>query len=162
MLLLPLPAGAQQAASLEAAVKATFLSKFIPFVGWPAAPNSGPIGICLVGNDAVTAIADRAVAGQSVGDRQIIVRHLPYSGPFVECQSLYLAAPDTEKSRILNEIQAAPILTITDAATDNSAKGIINFVLRDNRVRFEIDNAAAIRSRLEISSKLLSLAVSVR
>ena len=36
--------------------------------------------------------------------------------------------------------------------------GIINFKLKDARVRIEIDAAAAERARLHISSKLLSLA----
>jgi hypothetical protein len=36
---------------------------------------------------------------------------------------------------------------------------MVNFVLRDNRVRFEIDEISASQSGLMISSKLLSLAV---
>jgi hypothetical protein len=39
---------------------------------------------------------------------------------------------------------------------------MINFIVADNRVRFEIDEAAARRNGLQISSKLLSLAASVR
>jgi YfiR/HmsC-like len=40
--------------------------------------------------------------------------------------------------------------------------GVVNFVLRDNRVRFEIDENAASEDGLTISSKLLQLAVRVR
>ena len=36
--------------------------------------------------------------------------------------------------------------------------GVINFKLKDARVRIEIDTAAAERAKLRISSKLLSLA----
>jgi len=39
---------------------------------------------------------------------------------------------------------------------------MITFVIASDRVRFEIDEARAVRSGLAISSKLLSLAVSVR
>ena len=53
------------------------------------------------------------------------------------------------------------MLTVTDAATDPAAKGIINFVIEDDRVRFEIDNSTAAAGGLTISSKLLSLAVHV-
>ncbi len=38
-------------------------------------------------------------------------------------------------------------------------RGMIDFVLKDARVRFRIDPRAAERSGLTISSKLLSLAV---
>jgi len=54
------------------------------------------------------------------------------------------------------------VLTITDAPADARDTGIINFVIRDNRVRFEIDLDAAARNQLTISSKLLSLATKVR
>jgi len=54
------------------------------------------------------------------------------------------------------------VLTVTDSMTDPRSKGIINFVIDNNRVRFEIDNRAAAENGLTISSKLLSLAISVR
>jgi hypothetical protein len=62
----------------------------------------------------------------------------------------------------LAAVRGMPILTITDAARDADAKGIIHFVIRDNRVRFEIDDRTAAESGLSISSKVLSLAVAVR
>ena len=55
-----------------------------------------------------------------------------------------------------------PVLTVTDAADDAGAKGMINFVIAAGRVRFEIDDVAARAGGLVISSKLLSLAVSVK
>jgi hypothetical protein len=39
---------------------------------------------------------------------------------------------------------------------------MINFVIVSDRVRFEIDEAAVTRSGMSVSSKLLSLAISVR
>jgi hypothetical protein len=39
--------------------------------------------------------------------------------------------------------------------------GMINFVLEDNRVRFEVNKTAAEQTGMKISSKLLSLAVLV-
>ena len=52
-------------------------------------------------------------------------------------------------------------LTLTDQATDPTSRGIINFIISDNRVRFEIDEAAAEHSGLTISSKLPGLAARV-
>lgn len=52
------------------------------------------------------------------------------------------------------------MLTVTDQA--EGAGGIVNFVLRENRVRFTIDPRAAAENGLAISSKLLSLALDAR
>jgi hypothetical protein len=49
---------------------------------------------------------------------------------------------------------------VTDGERD--AKGMLNFVIADNRVRFEIDDKTAADSGFVISSKLLSLASHVR
>jgi hypothetical protein len=62
----------------------------------------------------------------------------------------------------LAAVQGTPTLTITDAARRPGAKGIVHFVVRENRVRFEIDDKTAAENRLAISSKVLSLALAVR
>ena len=59
-------------------------------------------------------------------------------------------------------MRGSPVLTVTDAATDAGAHGIVNFVIEGNRVRFEIDLNAAAENHLMISSKPLDLAVRVR
>jgi hypothetical protein len=50
------------------------------------------------------------------------------------------------------------VLTVTDDA-HGSSRGVVNFRVLDNRVRFEIDNAAAAHNGLTVSSRLLALAV---
>ncbi len=60
-------------------------------------------------------------------------------------------------------MKGAPILTVTDSSMRGpGSKGVIDFVIKDNRVRFDIDDQAAAKNGLNISSKLLSLAVAVR
>ena len=53
------------------------------------------------------------------------------------------------------------VLMITDQAV-SAGRGAIHFAVVSGRVRFHIDNDAAIRAGLNISSRLLSLALSVR
>ena len=61
-------------------------------------------------------------------------------------------------ARVLAVVRGRPVLTITDQQTEPDAIGIINFVLLDGKVRFQINRADASRSGLTISSKLLSIA----
>jgi hypothetical protein len=152
-----------QSPDVEYAVKATYLYKFAPFVEWPvgvfAAP-AGPFVICVAGNDPVAALADEAVRGQRVGAHPIEVLHLPATGREAGCHVLYVAQRGNAGVTDLRAVRGKPVLTVTDDADD--AHGIINFVVRDNRVRFEIDQNAAAENNLVISSKLLNLAVRVR
>jgi len=157
---------ADDANALELAVKATFLFKFQPFVTWPAeafASPAAPFTLCIVGNHPFGPLLDRVVEGQRALDRDVVVRRLATVSPDDHCQVLYVGAADPVSAKQLQApVAGAPVLTVTDSIGDSDAKGMINFVIADNRVRFEIDDAAARRSGLVISSKLLSLALSVR
>lgn len=155
------PAAAQ--ASLEIAVKATDLYKFAAFVDWPAQAFSGPTDpavLCVVGDDPFGPVLDQAVRGQKIGGRPIAVMRLDHVDRGPPCNILF-AAPSRRQppAEVLDKVRGQPVLTVTDEARDPAARGMIDFVLRDGRVRFRIDPRMAERSGLVISSKLLSLAV---
>lgn len=159
-------ARADESGALALAVKAAFLYKFEPFVSWPAsafpAPDS-PFNLCVVGDDPFGSLLDRVVAGQQTAGHGIAVVRLRALSPDAHCSLAYIAAADAAAARQAEAaVAGTPVLTITDSIADASAKGMINFVIADNRVRFEIDAALARQAGLEISSKLLSLAVSVK
>lgn len=164
--LLPAPAARAEDESLEYAVKATYLYKFAPFVEWPDrafdSPSS-PLDLCVVGDDPFGRILDRAVEGQRIGQRPIEIRRLRTVGRDSGCDIMYVAgSPAQPAAEILETVRGTPVLTVTDAARDGDAKGIIHFVIYDDRVRFEIDDQTAAENGLMISSKVLSLALSVR
>lgn len=151
---------------LALAVKATYLVKIQSFISWPAGSfsNAGsPFAICVAGEDPFGSLLDRAAAGLTSQGRMIMVRRLPEAAATTGCQILFVGSPDPQfLRRTLAAVREQPVLTVTDAVTEADAQGIINFLVIDDRVRFTIDNDAASRSGLDISSKLLSLAVSVR
>jgi hypothetical protein len=159
-------APAARAQALEHAVKATFIYKFGSFVEWPATSFESPTSsatLCVVGEDQVGQALDKAVAGQKIGERNIVIRRLPETAGDGGCQILYVADSDPQKAaRALSSVRGAGVLTVTDAARNADTTGMINFVVADNRVRFEIDVEAAAQSGLVISSKLLGLAKAVK
>jgi hypothetical protein len=158
------PARAQ--GSLEYPVKAAYLYKFGPFVEWPPAAFEGaaaPVVLCVVGDDPCGAALDRAVEGQHVGARPIVVRRIERLERGSGCHIAYLAGSAVQSvAEGLAGARGAGVLTVTDASREGGARGIIHFVIKDNRVRFHIDEQAAARNGITISSKLLSLALSVR
>lgn len=159
-------ARADDPAALALAVKAAFLVKFEPYVTWPAQAfpaADSPFNLCVVGGTPFGALLDRAAAGQETAGHKIAVLRLGSVQAEAHCQMIYIAAADAAAMRqVLASVAGTPVLTVTDSVTDPADKGMINFVIADNRVRFEIDAGAAKRAGLDISSKLLSLAVSVR
>ena len=135
----------------------------MPFIEWPDGrfPNeTDAIHICIAGPDPFGRIIEDAVAGQTVGAHAIEVHRLNVTTVNAGCHVLFAAGPQT--SDALNRVRGSAVLTVTDADLSGDDRGIIHFLIADNRVRFVIDTGMAAENRLTISSRLLALALAVR
>ena len=155
------PAAAQDA-TLEYAVKANYLYKFGPFVEWPASAFSGPtspFNVCVAGDDPFGAVLDEATRGQAVQGHPVVVRRMAVVLAGAPCHVLYLGRSRNQTpAEALKAVRNEPVLTVTDEHQGTS-RGMVNFVLKDGRVRFGLDAEAAQASGLALSSKLLALSV---
>lgn len=139
------------------AVKAAYLTKFAPFIEWPASsqPPDAPFVICIVGNDPFGDVLDRVAAGQTSDAHPIAIKRLQAIES--DCRIVYVGS-SMDAARVSDATRTAPVLTVSDADTDGGAHGIICFVRDKDHVRFDIDAAAAKQHGLVMSSKLLDLA----
>ena len=160
------PAGAPawaQGNPVEYAVKATYLYKFLPFVAWPGEGRPEAYVLCVVGDDPFGPVLDRVVEGQSVDGSPIVVRRMPALRTDAGCHVVYAGGSAAQPvAAILAGLRGRPVLSVTDGARDAASRGMVNFVVASNRVRFEIDDALVGEAGLAISSKLLGLATIVR
>jgi hypothetical protein len=143
-------------------VKAAFLFNFAKFVEWPADAferTDTPIVIGVVGDSPMGAALERTVEGKQVNGRSLVVRRLRWDDDTKNRQILFVSAADeTHVHRFLDRLKGQSVLTVGDMPGLARRGVVINFVLEQNRVRFEINVEAARRARLALSSKLLSLA----
>jgi hypothetical protein len=152
-----------RAQTSEELVKATFLYRFASFVSWPDgvfADPATPIRVCVMGADPFARVLTRAVSNQHIGERPFEVRRLAGVDQIAQCQILYVIGDRTEDA--LRAARGLPVLTVTDGAAGGDPRGMIHFVIVDDRVRFHIDDARAAQSHIPIDPRLLSLAISVR
>jgi len=148
------------------AVKAAFLYKFGLFVEWPesafSSPDS-PVNLCIVGEDPFGKSLDAVVAGAQVNGRNVVVRRLQTVGRNPSCHILYAGGSEEQsKSQIIETVRGSNVLTVSDGRLSGADSGIINFVIADKRIRFDIDDEAAAQNKVVISSKLLNLALNVK
>ncbi|HUR21887.1 MAG TPA: YfiR family protein [Vicinamibacterales bacterium] len=149
---------AAQAPRQEVAVKADFVLRFPEFVEWPMTePNGRPVSLCLSPSHPFGPNVQASVMGQPRG-RRIIVRELKDSEPVRACDVVYVAPADLS---LLDTVADLPILTVGDQPDFCQRGGMINLLVIDGRVRFEIDLSRARRSGLKMDSQLLRLASKV-
>jgi hypothetical protein len=153
---------AQTGQASEYDVKAAFLFNFTKFVEWPESSFSDPaaaIVIGIIGDDPFGDSLTRIVAGQTAQGRWIAIRKERFGDDLRRCQILFISISERQHSaQILNSLQDASVLTVSDIDGFAEAGGAMQFVTADNRVRFVVNLDAARQSKLRVSAKLLALA----
>ena len=161
-LLFSAAAPAQTAApGSETEIKAAFLYKFGDFVQWPPeafADAAAPLVVAVIGADGVADALERLVERRRVQGHPLAVRRLRRGESLAGVHILFARAGAAELRAILASALGQPILAVTDSEDGLGAGSAINFVVDDERVRFDIALPAAERARLKISSRLLSVA----
>ena len=102
---------------------------------------------------------ERTLSGESAGGRPL-VRVSPATPEAARtCQILFVGRLETDRlDRWLNAVRGAPVLVVGESSAAWIRGAQINFVLDENRVKFDVNEDAAAASGLVISSKLLRVA----
>ena len=156
---------AEDSTALELKVKAAFLLNFARFIEWPPAslPEAqAPIVIGVLGSDPFGPTLDNVLAGQQVRGRLLEVHRSRRPEDLPPCHILFISSSMKKRIReILGKVAPSGVLTVSEVDGFTDMGGVINFTIEDRRVRFQINQDAAERASLKISSKLLRLAASV-
>lgn len=159
--LLPAVARAEGPVQAEYQVKAAFLYNFARFTNWPV-DESGKFRLCILGSNPFDGDID-ALRGKPVHDLPLTVSYINNPADAGSCQLLFISKSMTETvAEIIPAVGRYPVLTVSDMDDFINHGGIIGFLQVDNKIRFEINITAASEAGLSISSKLLSLATTVK
>jgi len=146
--------------TLEYEVKAAFLLNFTKFTEWP--PNAfsdpqTPLEICVLGKDPFGHALDDVVQGEVTNGRRLTVRRLSAPPVPQTCRVLFVD-PDVKGLPKMLDGLGSGVLTVGEGRHFLQDGGAIAFIVENRRVRFDINQTAAEKSGLKLSSKLLSVA----
>jgi hypothetical protein len=148
-----------QDVGLEYRVKAAYLFNFTKFIEWPnaafAAGRSFSFSICVAGRNPFGPALTATIVGETAAGLPLAAR-VVNAGGAAGCHVLFVPA-GVAAAPYLRAVGKSPVLTVGESPGFLAQGGIINFVLDGGRVRFEINQAAAERAQLRISSRLLQL-----
>jgi hypothetical protein len=155
-------AGAQPQPS-EYDLKAAFLFNFAKFVEWPPeafAETNSPIVIGILGKNVFGDTLEKIINNRKVNNRGFEFRHFDSTSETTNCQILFVSSSEkNDFAKIVSALHNASVLTVSEADGFLKAGGMVNFLIEGKNIRFQISDEAAKKARLNISSKLLSLAV---
>ncbi|MBD3236165.1 MAG: DUF4154 domain-containing protein [Candidatus Eisenbacteria bacterium] len=156
-------AGAAAAAPpSEHEVQAAFIHKFTSFIEWPHYSfhyDDSPFVVGILGEDPFGGALEAIVRDEDYDGRAFEIRRFESYADVGHCQILYVDERWSSRAEDLwTQIERDGLLTISSHEGFTRAGGVLRFFVEENRVRFEINIAAAQFAHLKISSKLLSLA----
>jgi len=156
-------AWAQDFSSAEYRIKAAYLCRFGNYVEWPPAAFASadsPFTIGVIGPQAVADEVTVAARGQMASGRPIAVRRLAPGDPVEGLHLLFVArATGARQANALAAVKERPVLTVTEAEAEGDAAGaVVNFVIVDDKVKFDVSLPAAERGGLKVSARLLGVA----
>jgi hypothetical protein len=144
-------------------VKAAFLYRFLEYVEWPeAARNDAPLTIAVLGDEQLAAELRQNVRGRMAHGREIRVRSITSLQEGLDAQVVFVSSRWKKRlSGLMGAHQQDPVLIVTEGEGALERGAVINFLVVDGNVRFEVSLPAAERRGLKLSSRLLAVALRV-
>ncbi len=149
----------------EYQVEAAYLYNFGRFVEWPSltSAKAASFTICVLGQDPFGQVLDATIAGEIIGKQTVAAKRISSPQESLDCQILFISSSEANRlSRIIEALDKSAVLTVSDIPQFSQRRGMIQFVLEGNRIRFEVNLAATQRAGLALSSELLKVATVVR
>ncbi len=154
----------------EYEIKAAFLYRFLFFIKWPGDTdgddNSAPVVIGIVGRDPFdNAFAEIEDLPKGPANRVVEIRRLGPYQPTLDleaCDLLFVSrSARGDVPAIAKRLSGRPVLLVADHPGFIEAGGMINLVLQDRLVRWEINRTAITYAGLRPQAQLLRNAVRI-
>jgi hypothetical protein len=146
----------------QSEIEAAYLYNFGKFVHWPPNQQTQPLNICVLGKDPFGGELEKIVANEKIDGRTLAVDPLQSASQASTCSILYISASEAPHlERDLAAVATRPLMTVSDIDGFAKRGGMIEFVLENDRVRFEVNLDATQKAGLTLSSQLLKVAIRV-
>ena len=150
----------------EYQLKAAFVCNFANFVEWPPdafKSPADPLAICVLGHNPFGRSLEGLLEGKVAGGRALAVREISDVRQAGGCHILFVSSSERLRFRsILESLRTSSVFSVGDTNDFIADGGLVNLRLEEGKVRIEINASVAKERNLRISSRLLSLARSVK
>ena len=137
-----------------------FLYSFTRYVQWPDELNKGDFDILVLGDSPITPELKKMADLKKVGDRPIKVHSIRTTSEIRKCNILYVPADKSAQlADVLMKVGTHSILVVTEQEGMGAKGSGINFITKDGKLAFEMNQAAMNKQKLKASSELTRLAI---
>jgi len=137
-----------------------FLYSFTRYVQWPEEMNKGDFDILVLGDSPITPELKKMSEMKKVGERNIKVYNINAAAEIRKCNILFIPAnKSAQLPEILAKVGSNSILVVTEQEGLGTKGSGINFVTKEGKLAFEMNQAALAKQKLKASTELTRLAI---
>jgi uncharacterized protein YaiI (UPF0178 family) len=137
-----------------------FIFSFTRYVQWPEAYNTGDFEILVLGDCPVIEDLKAMAQAKKVGDRTIKVTKINSPAEIRKCNILFIpATKSAQLPEVLAKVNTQSILVVTEENGLASKGSDINFIIKEGKLAFELNQSAVARQNLKVSNELSRLAI---
>ena len=142
--------------------EAIYIYNFTKKIEWPKEASTGDFIIGVLGEAGVTPNLEKMAATRKVGTRKIVVKKFSNASEVSTCHILFVS-PDqcSNLGSVQNQLVGNNTLFITDKKGMAKSGAGINFLMKDGKLKFELNKKNVTKNGLKVSADLEKLAIVV-
>ncbi len=147
----------------NARIKSVFIYNFTRYIEWPETARGGNFIINVFGsNTALVAELNNMAKTKTVGTQKIEIRNTTSLDAVGSSHILFVCGDNTTPfSEILNKVKGKNVLIVTEKPGFARQGSAINFVIVQNKQKFELNKNNAEKYNLKVSTTLVQLGIPV-
>jgi nitrogen regulatory protein PII len=137
-----------------------FIFSFTRYIQWPDTYNGGDFEILVLGDSPIVEELKSMAQVKKVGDRTIKVTKINNVSEIRKCNILFIpAAKSPQIAEVLAKITTQSILVVSEEQGLGAKGSNVNFVTKDGKLAFELNQGATTKQGLKVSNELSRLAI---
>ncbi len=145
--------------------KSMFTMNFIRYIGWTDEAKQGDFVIGVVKKPELISYLKTQSSGKKFGYQTIVIKEFKSVEEVTNCQIIFVGRSAGFKKNALvlkQKVNNKHTLIITESEGAVKSGSMINFVIRDDKMKFEVSESNAAAFGLKFSSSLLSMSSAIK
>lgn len=145
-----------------AKAQAMFIYNFARLIAWPAEYQSGNFVIGILGTSNLESELENYCSSKKIGFQSITVKKFKDPEEITKCHIIFVTYGKSGKlSEVVSKVSQNSTLIVTEKRGVISEGSAINFIIGEDKLKFEMKVENASKYGLKISSRLQDMAILV-
>jgi hypothetical protein len=136
---------------------------FTKLIEWPKSYREGNFVVGVVGESPLFSELSKMAKTKKVANQSLQIKKFNTTKDIAKCHILYVSRNQSEEiSSVLKKVKSNSTLIITEKQGLVDKGAGINFIIKNNRQKFELNKKNVEKYKLKVSSNLEALAFTVK